>query len=133
MKGIVQFLGIIIGVVGLILIFYSVNIQIPFNGTITVFPYQIVGAIVLLIGFVTFVIGVAIPEEKGTTALREAEETGQVKLTKFTGEIDSEDMTCGSCAFFGNPIVCPYKEKNAKAEYCISYRSRKTSGSTDGY
>lgn len=127
MRTLVQLLGIIIGLVGLGLVFYSETYYIPYVGSITVYPYRIVGAIVLLIGFVTFFIGVAIPEEKGITALEEPEEeSGQVELTKFTGEIKSKGMTCETCLYFGNPIMCPFKERNARAKYCVHYKSKNT-------
>jgi len=134
MKGIVLLFGIIIIIVSFVIITYRVEIEVSeydpiwnrvVTRTVTVYPYQIVGAIVLLIGFVTVIVGVAIPEEKGITPLEEVEEDmGQVKLTNFTGEIKSKGMTCGTCLYFGNPIMCPFREKNSRTRYCMSYKSK---------
>lgn len=119
MKIVVSFLGIIIGLVGLGLLVYSVSIYIPFIGTFVVYPYQVVGAIVLLIGFITFAIGLSIPEIETTdTSLKTQEEKRQAQLTDFSEETNIPTKLCGTCPFFNNPIMCPYKEKNANARLC---------------
>jgi uncharacterized membrane protein len=134
MKGIVILLGMIIVFAGFILICYSVSTKVQISYyeyiTITVYPYQVVGAIILLIGFVTAVIGGYMPSisEEISEELREIkEEKEQAKLTEFSGETESIKAfeSCGTCLFFRNPIMCLYKEKNAKARRCESYRPRK--------
>jgi hypothetical protein len=124
MKGVIVWLGIIVGVVGLFLVVYSVNIYIPYVGTIQVYPYQVVGAIVLLMGFITLVIGAVVSgDERGPRRSLPAE-AGQTELTEFAGDVE-KDKRCGACAFFGKTLLCPFKEKNPNARYCVWYKPEK--------
>jgi len=63
----VKVLGAIIGLAGLIFILYNETYKFYIAGNyvnVKVYPYQIIGALVALIGFVTLIIGFAIPEIK---------------------------------------------------------------------
>lgn len=102
-------LGSIIMIGGLFLIIDKVVIDIPYDGTITVYPYQVVGAIVLLIGAVSCVIGFAIPDNKESVA-------------SYT----VPEFCCGKCPLFRTE-KCERKELNYNMAPCPKYYTSRAS------
>jgi len=48
-----------------------------------------------------------------------------LKLEKSTEKIKvTQEVSCGTCAFFGKPFLCVRKEKNPKATICLSYERK---------
>ena len=87
---------------GIILMMLSVTVVIS-NSTTVIHPYQVEGAILLLIAFVTFVIGFALPEKKATTSKEQTEEA------------------CGKCALF-KTADCTQNSVDTNASECPDYR-----------
>lgn len=108
-KGFVKILGAIIGLVGLGLIVYNETIKVYLAGNwvnVKVYPYQIIGAIVALIGFVTLVIGYAIPQLEQVTPTPSA----------------YSEVCCGKCPFY-RTSKCERQERNYDAVPCTKFYS----------
>ena len=122
----VQIMGAIICLAGLILIVYSETFrgrylttypgQPPLYEMIIVYPYQIVGAIVLLIGAVAIVMGFAIP---GT-------EEGVADWDHHP------DFCCGKCTLFGTE-KCETKEQYYNKAPCPKFFSHRRADNTSSH
>lgn len=47
-----------------------------------------------------------------------------MKSERSVKETETREISCGICAFFGKPFLCVRKERNPKAETCLSYKRK---------
>lgn len=85
MKGVVLGIGLLIVVGSLFLIFYSTSYDIGYL-TLVVYQYRDYGYIVLLVGFVTIVIGAVIPGEKSSPSRRNRRTTAEDEDTEISSK-----------------------------------------------
>jgi len=126
---------------GFVVIVYAIAFFVALWSSSTVWPLIELGganveAIVIftllvafcgvLISIFVYIDGEQIDRLREFTGLaqHEKEEITSEILPKRYAKVKKQPL-CGSCAFFGKPVLCPLGEKNPKAIACVHYRRKR--------